>query len=121
MSVTDARNVFSYLETSVAFFGHTHLQGGYAWLNGQYQVIPRIEFFENEIRTRLDPDGAYLINPGSVGQPRDGDPRAGFVLFDNESRELVHRRVTYDYETTRRKIDAAGLPDILGSRLLIGR
>jgi diadenosine tetraphosphatase ApaH/serine/threonine PP2A family protein phosphatase len=121
MSVTDARNVFSYLETNIAFFGHTHLQGGYAWLNGQYQVIWRMEPFENELWQRLDPDGAYLLNPGSVGQPRDGDERAGFVLFEPESRELVYRRVRYDYATTRRKIEAAGLPDILGSRLALGR
>jgi predicted phosphodiesterase len=121
ISVSDARNVFAYMETNIAFFGHTHLQGGYAWLNGQYQVIWRMEFFENELWHRLDPDGAYLINPGSVGQPRDGDGRAAFALFETESRELVYRRVPYDYEITRRKIEAAGLPDILGSRLAIGR
>ncbi len=121
MSITDARNVFSYLETSLAFFGHTHLQGGYAWLRGQYQVLARMEFFESEVRRRLDPDGAYLVNPGSVGQPRDGDPRASFVLFDTASHEIVHRRVPYEYEATRRKLEAAGQPDVLGSRLCIGR
>jgi predicted phosphodiesterase len=121
VTVSDARNVFSYLDTNIAFFGHTHLQGGYAWLNGQYQVIWRMEFFESEQWQRLDPDGSYLINPGSVGQPRDGDGRAAFALFETESRELVYRRVPYDYATTHRKIEAAGLPDVLGSRLAIGR
>jgi predicted phosphodiesterase len=121
ISVTDARNVFPYLETNLAFFGHTHLQGGYGWGNGRYISIPRMEFFQTERLLRLDPDGAWLINPGSVGQPRDGDGRAAFALFDSESREVLYRRVPYDYEATRRKIEAAGLPDILGSRLALGR
>ena len=80
-----------------------------------------MEFFEDQRWHRLDPDGAYLINPGSVGQPRDGDGRAAFALFDTGSREVLYRRVPYDYEATRRKIEAAGLPDVLGSRLSIGR
>jgi predicted phosphodiesterase len=121
VSITDARNVFSYLEVNIAFFGHTHLQGGYAWLNGQYETMGRIEPCENSVWQRLDPDGAYLINPGSVGQPRDRDPRAAFALFDSESREVVQRRIPYDYESTNRKIVAAGLPDVLGSRLAVGR
>ncbi len=121
VSVADARNVFPYLESEIAFFGHTHLQGGYGWINGQYHVIGRMEFFQNELRQRLHPGGLWLINPGSVGQPRDGDGRAAFALFDPETREVVYRRVLYDYETTRRKIEAAGLPDVLGSRLALGR
>jgi predicted phosphodiesterase len=121
LSMTDARNVFSYLETNLAFFGHTHLQGGFEWRNGQYRTIWRMELFQKEVRYRLDRDGAYLINPGSVGQPRDGDRRAAFSLFDSTDYELVHRRVEYDYEATRRKIEAAGLPEVLGSRLLMGR
>jgi diadenosine tetraphosphatase ApaH/serine/threonine PP2A family protein phosphatase len=121
LSMTDARNVFSHLQTNLAFFGHTHLQGGFEWRNGQYRTIWRMELFQKEVRHRLDPDGAYLINPGSVGQPRDGDRRAAFSLFDSERYEIVHRRVEYDYEATRRKIEAAGLPGVLGSRLLVGR
>jgi predicted phosphodiesterase len=121
LSMTDARNVFSYLETNLAFFGHTHLQGGFEWRNGQYRTIWRMELFQKETRHRLDRDGAYLINPGSVGQPRDGDRRAAFSLFDSDAYEIIHRRVEYDYEVTRRKIEAAGLPEVLGSRLLVGR
>ncbi len=121
ITVSDARNVFAYLESDLVFFGHTHLQGGYGWLNGQYRTIPRMEFFQTELWHRLDPDGAWLINPGSVGQPRDGDGRAAFALFNTHAREILYRRVPYDYETTRRKIEAAGLPDALGSRLAIGR
>lgn len=121
ISATDARNVFDYLESSVSFFGHTHLQCGYARVDGYFQIMRPLDPFVGEICHRLDPEGIYLINTGSVGQPRDGDPRAAFALFDTGTLEVVARRVSYDYETTRRKIEAAGLPDVLGSRLAIGR
>jgi predicted phosphodiesterase len=121
ISLTDARNVFSYLETNVAFFGHTHLQGGYFWANGDLQAMSRPSAQQSEVWRKLDPDGIWLINAGSVGQPRDGDPRASYALFDSVSLELVQRRVAYDFEATRHKIAAAGLPDVLGSRLAIGR
>jgi predicted phosphodiesterase len=121
VSVTDARNVFPYLEASVAFFGHTHLQGGYVWRHGQYQTIGRMEFFQNERWMKVDADGQWLLNPGSTGQPRDGDGRAAFAIFDTNSSELIYRRVPYDFEKTRRKIETAGLPNILGSRLATGR
>jgi diadenosine tetraphosphatase ApaH/serine/threonine PP2A family protein phosphatase len=121
ISATDVRNVFDYLETNISFFGHTHLQCGYARADGYFQIMRQMDPFQAEIRYRLDVDGIYLINTGSVGQPRDGDPRAAFALFDTDALEVVQRRVPYDYETTRRKIEAAGLPDVLGTRLAIGR
>lgn len=121
VSLGDARNVFPYLEAGIAFFGHTHLQGGYVWTRGQYFSIPRMEFFQTARWQKLEEDGTWLINPGSVGQPRDGDGRAAFALFNADTRELVYRRVRYDHEATRRKIQMAGLPDVLGSRLAVGR
>lgn len=121
INAADARNVFDYLECALSFFGHTHLQCGYAHADGYFQVMRQLDPFVGEIRHRIDPDGMYLINAGSVGQPRDGDPRAAFALFDSEAREVVQRRVGYDCQTTRSKIEAAGLPEVLGSRLTIGR
>jgi diadenosine tetraphosphatase ApaH/serine/threonine PP2A family protein phosphatase len=121
ISATDVRNVFDYLETNISFFGHTHLQCGYARADGYFQIMRQMDPFQAEIRHRLDVDGIYLINTGSVGQPRDGDPRAAFALFDTGTMEVVQRRVPYDYDTTRRKIEVAGLPDVLGTRLAIGR
>jgi predicted phosphodiesterase len=121
MSGADVRNVFDYLDTGVSFFGHTHLQCGYARANGYFQVMRHLDGFDSEIWHRLDRDGIYLINAGSVGQPRDGDPRAAYALFDSDALEVVQRRVKYDFHTTRRKIEAAGLPEVLGARLAIGR
>ena len=121
MSAADVRNVFDYLESNVSFFGHTHLQCGFGRANGTFQMLRRLEGAESEVWQRFDSEGVYLINPGSVGQPRDGDPRAAYALFDSDTLELVQRRARYDYDTTRRKIETAGLPDVLGARLAIGR
>ena len=65
-------------------------------------------------------DGRWLLNPGSVGQPRDGDPRAAFLLIDLETRQAHFRRVPYDIEQTQAEIREAGLPDGLAARLAEG-
>lgn len=120
-SSADAANVFDYLDHAITFIGHTHLQGGFLWADGRREAIARPRRDEHEVRIRLSPDGIYLINPGSTGQPRDTDPRAAYALYDNESRDLVLRRVAYDHDAVRRKIEAAGLPPALGFRLAHGR
>jgi predicted phosphodiesterase len=63
----------------------------------------------------------YLVNPGSVGQPRDGDPRAAYAIVDTEAREIIVDRVAYPVQQANDRIVAAGLPRILGHRLTIGR
>jgi predicted phosphodiesterase len=121
MSFEDVRNVIPYLEAGITFFGHTHLQGLFGLAAGQYQTMGRPDPWEHRTTLPLNRRGAYLINPGSVGQPRDRDPRAAYAFFDSETWELTQRRVRYDHEVTRRKIEAAGLPDVLGARLEVGR
>ena len=69
----------------------------------------------------IDPACAYLINPGSVGQPRDGDPRAAYCLYDTNARMLTYCRVEYDIIGAQQKIREAGLPDVLADRLSVGR
>jgi len=69
----------------------------------------------------IDPDCAYMINPGSVGQPRDADARASFVIYEPEARKVTYYRQPYDVETAQNKILDAGLPPLLAERLLIGR
>lgn len=119
LSPIDARNVFGYMDTNLVFFGHTHLQCGFGWKGGREYLLPRAA--DHESWLRVGSDSAWLVNPGSVGQPRDGDPRAGYALFDSTANEILLRRVPYDSERTRQKIEAAGLPPVLGSRLAIGR
>ena len=68
----------------------------------------------------LDPARRYLINPGSVGQPRDRDPRASYAMYDSAIRRFTLYRVAYDVEAARKRILAAGLPTILADRLLHG-
>jgi diadenosine tetraphosphatase ApaH/serine/threonine PP2A family protein phosphatase len=62
-----------------------------------------------------------MINPGSCGQPRDGDPRAAYAIYDTEAKEVVYHRAVYDVATAQRKIRDAGLPPILADRLAVGR
>ena len=64
---------------------------------------------------------SYLVNPGSVGQPRDGDPRAAYAVLDTTAMELTIRRVGYPVERARDRILAAGLPKPLANRLMVGR
>jgi predicted phosphodiesterase len=121
VAVSDAGQTFPYLETPLAFFGHTHLQGGFEWGMNRVRPIGRPSLKQKEMLLELQPDTAYLVNPGSVGQPRDGDPRAGYVLYNPEDRFLIYRRVLYDFAAAQAKIRSAGLPDLLADRLVVGR
>jgi predicted phosphodiesterase len=98
---------------TLSFFGHTHLQGGFLLHRNGVVSIREQHLF-------IDETAAYLVNPGSVGQPRDGDRRAAFALYDSESRRVAYRRVEYDIALTARKIVEAGLPEVLGLRLFRG-
>jgi diadenosine tetraphosphatase ApaH/serine/threonine PP2A family protein phosphatase len=69
----------------------------------------------------IDPQCAYLVNPGSVGQPRDGDPRAAYCLYDSDAAMVTYFRVPYDIVGAQQKIRDAGLPQILADRLSVGR
>ena len=70
---------------------------------------------------RLDSDARYLVNPGSIGQPRDGDPRAAYGIYDLETAQIDMLRVAYPLETTQQKMLKAGLPEPLARRLAAGR
>ncbi len=120
VNTADAVGIASYLETPVTLFGHTHLQGGFlVHRNGVLPFRP-VGAREKSATVELDPDSLYLINPGSVGQPRDGDPRAAYALFWPEKRLVEYRRVTYDVAAAQRKIREAGLPGALADRLARG-
>lgn len=110
-------------ERSVTFFGHTHLQGGFALAeNSRVKVLQvTVAAGGGSAALELDSNSKYLINPGSIGQPRDGDPRAGFAFFDDEKGVVEYCRVPYDIEATQRRMEQAGLPEPLVRRLSLGR
>ncbi len=105
----------SFLEllSWIAFFGHTHRPVIYRQRGVKLETL----VFDELV---LEGEARYLINPGSVGQPRDGDPRAAFGVFDTEERTVRLVRVKYPVEKVQEKILAAGLPPALASRLTRG-
>jgi predicted phosphodiesterase len=117
----EANQAFSYLESRVAFFGHTHGPGGFIWNQSRVETILRTPARSDSQSMTIDPGCAYMINPGSTGQPRDGDPRAAFAIYDTGANEVTYRRVAYDVAAAQEKIHAAGLPPILAERLSVGR
>lgn len=95
------------------FFGHTHCQVGIV-TSGAEWIIARQKVL------RLEDEGYYLVNPGSVGQPRDQDPRAAFLIYDTDARHVEFFRTAYDVDRCRRKILSLGLPRELAERLSQG-
>jgi predicted phosphodiesterase len=109
----DAMSNFSYQFTQICFHGHTHVPRVYMKTDKVQEIFTDSIVIE---------DGAkYFINVGSVGQPRDGDWRACYAIFDLEHQMVVFRRVEYDIAETQRKILAAGLPPLLAERIQEGR
>jgi predicted phosphodiesterase len=121
IAASEASNAFGYLEKRLAFFGHTHVQGGFIWNRSRVETIMRPSADSGSEVLEIDQECAYLVNPGSVGQPRDGDPRAGYVLYDSDANRVNYCRVGYDIHGAQKKIQEAGLPPILADRLSVGR
>lgn len=109
------------MEAPIVFFGHTHLQGAIHFHEDQGSVLPTIGPNETAKVFTIQPGDYYLINPGSVGQPRDRDWRAGCALYDTATGEMVLRRIEYDIANAQRKIVEAGLPPALADRLSRGQ
>lgn len=121
IAANEAGQAFNYLQRRVAFFGHTHVQGGFIWNHSRVETIPRIPSRSERQIIEIDSECAYLLNPGSVGQPRDGDPRAGYVIYDSGAHMVTFFRTEYDIAGAQKKIRDAGLPDVLADRLVLGR
>jgi len=106
----------------VTFFGHTHHQGGFSYLDNNLEVLqirPRpAEFFAP---LRIEPNKRYLLNPGSIGQPRDADPRASFAIADLDNQTVEFWRVPYEIGKVQSRMRKAGLPEPLVQRLEFGR
>ncbi|HKS65711.1 MAG TPA: metallophosphoesterase family protein [Candidatus Acidoferrales bacterium] len=106
----------------VTFFGHTHIQGGFSLHEDKVSMLPIKPSCENQPQTlELEPGAIYMLNPGSVGQPRDGDNRAAFVLADLPNNSVEFWRVPYNIEAVQKRMEANGLPEPLILRLSFGR
>lgn len=117
----EAAPSFAHFQLPLAFFGHTHLQGGFFSKGRRVGSLKPVRLDEPEYSVELDPGTLYMINPGSVGQPRDGDPRAAYAIYDSDQRLVTFCRVAYPVESTAAEIKLAGLPDILALRLFHGK
>jgi putative phosphoesterase len=104
-------------DLDLCFFGHSHIPSIFTLeTNGI-----RVEAVRgSRARLKLEKGKRYLVNPGSVGQPRDRNPKASYAIFDADERTVYFDRVAYDVESARRKIQRAGLPAMLGDRLVVG-
>ena len=121
INVHEATEPLLHPAARCTFFGHTHLQGAFLCHRNGVRRLNGADPESNEEGIALENDVNYLINPGSVGQPRDGDWRAAFAWFDSESLKLVFHRAAYDIERAQQRILEANLPPRLASRLAIGR
>ena len=124
LSMREAWMPLQQTSAAVTFFGHTHMQGGFSQREHEWHEM-RAQF-----RTRsgavswtlpLPPGTRHLINPGSVGQPRDLDPRAAYAVLDTLASSITFHRVPYDVDLAGGRILMAGLPERLAKRLREGR
>ena len=106
----------------VTFFGHTHHQGGFSYQDSQLEVLQiRPRPSESFAALRIEEPRRYLLNPGSIGQPRDGDPRAAFAIADLDHQTVEFWRVPYDIVAVQERMRLAKLPEPLIQRLTVGR
>lgn len=109
-----AKETFRLLENNLCFIGHTHVAGTFI-----RDKDGRIEYTQDS-RIKIKAGHQYIINVGSVGQPRDGNPKAAYCIYDSVTKEAEIKRTAYDIETAGRKIIGANLPPFLAERLLSG-
>jgi diadenosine tetraphosphatase ApaH/serine/threonine PP2A family protein phosphatase len=125
LMASDAFAILQNAAVPLTFFGHTHVQR-YLLLedNGQGKSFaPDYKSTKGKQTATLEikPKTTYMVNPGSVGQPRDNDPRAAFLLYDTDAEVVIFHRVPYNIQSAQEKIFAAGLPERLAIRLEEGR
>ena len=118
---SEARGAFGAIEESVTFFGHSHIPCMFELADqAEQQRLVGVMLRGSRVAIDLDPSRRYLVNPGSVGQPRDRDSRASYGIYDSTLRRFTLYRVTYDINSAQRRILGAGLPAVLAERLFHG-
>jgi diadenosine tetraphosphatase ApaH/serine/threonine PP2A family protein phosphatase len=125
LNMRDAWAPLQQMSTLITFFGHTHVQGGFSQKEQDWHELrPQYQRGSNEAVSwtmPIPPATRHLINPGSVGQPRDSDWRAAFAIYDSDAAEIIFHRVPYDITAAQGRILMAGLPERLAARLTDGR
>jgi diadenosine tetraphosphatase ApaH/serine/threonine PP2A family protein phosphatase len=115
----DAVRALKGTQRPLCLFGHTHYPVTFALTDGRVETIGGPQSIDGPLYIQ---DGSkYLLNPGAVGQPRDGDPRAAFAIADTTARRVDLFRLTYPIDRTQAKVMKAGLPEVLAQRLAVGR
>lgn len=114
ITISDALYELNYMEREVLFIGHSH----------RAQIFDlkekKVYSFKDGGDFKLEKDRKYIINPGSVGQPRDYNPLSSYLIFYPDDYKITFKRVFYPFDITREKIIKNGLPEFLGDRLIIG-
>jgi diadenosine tetraphosphatase ApaH/serine/threonine PP2A family protein phosphatase len=113
LSPDEAANEMEHYVEAVCLIGHSHYPGAFSRTDGEVE-------YSRDAEVRIEPGAKYLVNVPSVGQPRDGDPRAGYLLVDDAMNVLTHVRLEYDVAAAIARIQSAGLPAFLGERLRWG-
>jgi predicted phosphodiesterase len=113
----DAAEAFYYIKTPICFFGHTHFPVIYKLKNNMIEGL-LVQGKRKSIK--LEKNIKYLINPGSIGQPRDRNPSLSFAIFDSKLMQIIFFRIQYDVEKAKKKIINANLPPTLAERLSLG-
>lgn len=120
LSYMDASKAFSVMDKDLCFFGHTHIPIVWSLKGDRIEFLVIKEYDDGVYEFILDEGKKYMINPGSVGQPRDRNPKASFALYEPEERKVTFFRVDYDIKAAQSKIIEAGLHSFLAERLARG-
>jgi len=124
ISMRDAWLPLQRMEAEITFFGHTHLQGAFSQRDQEWEEARPVYTTKDgveEIAIDVPPGTRHLINPGSVGQPRDHDWRAAFAIYDDAAERVTFYRVPYNVQSEQKAIRAAKLPERLAMRLSLGK
>ena len=118
LDLQTAEEIFNGFNFKIYFVGHSHVPGYFSF----HMENKMVHYFEaiEEIEFRLDEHHSYIVNAGSVGQPRDGSPQASFIIFDTDKRIIHIKRISYPISVAQDKIREAELPQFLAERLSLG-
>lgn len=117
MDIPTARANMDAFDTEVCLIGHTHIPSVFQFEDDEDHSISLEHLFPDDV---FYTNRKMIINPGSVGQPRDHDPRAAFIIYDDEKELWTFHRIDYDIESVQRRIRSSGLPHRHASRLALG-